>query len=291
MSTFALLPGLYVNAHALIDRGPFSVWRPAEPAARGGQRRALSARLGVPVFIEHGEAWCLRRPPRDAGARREEYVPAGRPALHRAAIREGLRELAIGRGFGAWFGFGGEVHCAPSDEPPEVEGPVRIEPVLKLRVVGLGEHGLPALVARFDNPWRFSSSLSDPDLRRVAVGERAVRIAGSGPRSGHVEGFDGEAVLLRAGGVVSPWPDGCYALTASPALVHDVIPNATDIVTALYAASRSLLPDGRPNQYALQERQERASILLARLGDVIVMPAGGSVGIEPAPVQVKVRDR
>jgi hypothetical protein len=291
VNAVALLPGLYVNAHALLDRGPFYLWRPTDPRARSGQRRELSARLGVPVFVDQGQAWCLRRPGADAGARREEYRPADRPALHRAAVREGLRELALSRGFEAWFGFGGEVHCAPVDEPPVVDGPVRIEPVLKLRVVGLGEQRAPALVSRYDSPWRFSSPLSDPVLRGVAVGQRAVRVGGDGPRSGRVDGFDGESVLLRAGGMATEWPSAAYALTATPALVHEIVPNAIDTIGALYAASRSLLRDGRPDQYAVQERQQRAALLLARLGDVIGMPAGGSVEIEPTPVQVKVRDR
>jgi len=291
VSTAALLPGLYVNAHALIDRGPFHVWRPVDAAAGAGQRRALSARFGVPVFVERGRAWCLREPAGEAGAEREEYGPAERPALHRAAIREGLRDLAARRGFEAWFGFGGEVHCAAPDEPPAEDGPVRIERVLKLRVVGLGEHGVSALVVRHDSPWRFSSPLIDPAMRRIAVGERARRVAGDGPRSGRVEGFDGESVLLRAGNAVTAQPSAAYALSADPALVHRVVPSATRIVAELYAASRSLLPDGRPNQYALQERQQRAVALLARLGRGIAMPAGGSVEIEPAPLQVKVRDR
>ena len=288
MSAVALLPGLYVNAHELVDHGPFHVWRSAAPQRDRVSRRRLAAHSGVPVFVEGGGAWYLREPA--APAPREPYLPADRPALHRAAIREGLRETACESGFEAWFGFGGEVHCAPADEPLVEDGPVRVDALLRLKVVGIGEPGQSALVVRFDAPWRFSATLGDPAMRDVAAGERAVRIAGEGPRSGRVEGFDGDHVVLRAGRATVTRPAAEYALAADPPLVQRVVPDAARLLSALEAASRSLLPDGRPNQYVVQERQQRAARLLARLPQAIGMPGGGSVEIEPAPLQVKVRD-
>jgi hypothetical protein len=288
VSAVAIPPGLYVNAHELIDHGPFHVWRAAATPQDRVSRRRLAARSGVPVFVEGGEAWYLREPVE--AAPREPYLPADRPGLHRAAIREGLRETALESGFEAWFGFRGEVHCAPVGEPLVEDGPVRVDPVLRLKVVGVGEPGQSALVVRFDAPWRFSTPVGDPAMREVAVGERALRIGGDGPRSGRVEGFDGDRVVLRAGGVTVSAAADAYALAADPPVVQRMVPDATRLVATLEAASRSLLPDGRPNQYALQERQQRASHLLARMRPMIAMPGGGSVEIEPAPLQVKVRD-
>ncbi len=73
--------------------------------------------------------------------------------------------------------------------------------------------------------------------------------------------------------------------------MHRLAPDAAHAASALYAATRTLLPDGRPNEYAVHERQQRAATLLARLGGQIAMPGGGIVAIEPAPIPIKVRAR
>jgi hypothetical protein len=84
-------------------------------------------------------------------------------------------------------------------------------------------------------------------------------------------------------------------MAANAALVYRVLraaerPDTDRIVRQVLLASRSLLENGRPNQYAVREREEASLQFLDRLGWTVPLPDGSVADISRLPVEVRLRD-
>jgi hypothetical protein len=76
-----------------------------------------------------------------------------------------------------------------------------------------------AVVVRARTRWRCAGTLADTGLHRFAFDEPAIRLAGDGPRRGHVAAVSADELWRRAGGASVSVAHGDYALVAGSRLV------------------------------------------------------------------------
>jgi hypothetical protein len=293
----AVLPagrGLYINAHEIATEGTHTAWRLLGGRVARQQRHALAERHGVAIFLDRGVAYAVE--PLDADvAGAVVYDIAQHADLHRFLLREGLLRQAVFAGFEAWIGFGGEIGCADSQHALLADGPVRVEPVLNLRVAREGAlEDLTVLVARRNVRWRFAETLASPLFAAIAPGETAMRVDGDGPRRARVIAVEGDTLKLARGTGGVEMPASSYALSANAALVYRVLretgsDQAEQTVRRAWQASAARLPNGRPNEYAIQEREAAALGMLDQLGWEFDLPDGSRAHIARQPIEVKVR--
>lgn len=188
---------LLLNAHELTcDGGSHRLWR-IELAGEDRPRRSeLEDRFGVPLWLGRDAAWATD-PVEGDNVSETQLSCHANPSVHAFVLREALLRRGRAAGYDVWMGFGHEINCADPRYPMLDEGPVRVEPVLRMRVAheGLTDE-LVVLVLRRSVRWRFAEPLTATWLRPVADGEAAVRIAGDGPARARVGGFEGDQVVL-----------------------------------------------------------------------------------------------
>ena len=178
------MPVLYVNAYPLMFEGTVSLWRIARAAT--DDKRTREAELGMALWGERDAFWSAREPQGERAT--EETFPAAQPQGRVVfAAREALVGHAHAGGRDAWFGRGGEMSflgLLPSQDSDRFV----LEPQLVVRLVQETYIGADAAaVVRARTRWRSKDTLDSAEIARIAVGEPAVRLSGSGPRRSYCQ--------------------------------------------------------------------------------------------------------
>jgi hypothetical protein len=120
------------------------------------------------------------------------------------------------------------------------------------------------IVVRARTRWRSARTLAELDLQRLAVGERAVRIDGDGPRRGLVDSVSADELHLRVGSATEVVAPENYSLVAGSRLV--VAWRGPSVLRELQVASGVLTVSNRRNRYAVRDRFQTAGRMLRTLG-------------------------
>jgi hypothetical protein len=281
---------LLLNAHEIVCDGPHRLWR-IELHGERVERRDLVSRYGVPVWVGRREAWAVD--PIEAPDVSEVSVSCEAAGdAHGFLLREALIRHGRGAGFELWISFGNELNCADVERPLLDEGPVRVEPVLRMRVAREGlDNELTLLVIRRSVRWRFVENLGADWLRTVAVGETAVRLCGEGPMRAMVESVTGDELILaprRSGRQRVSGED--YTLVAYPTLVYRALrgrpEDADDVLRRVYEATGTIDAYRRRNRKAVRERTEAAEVVLEEFGREVPLPSGGQIRIDERRVEI-----
>ena len=190
------------------------MWR--LPRGENDVKRDREDELGLALWSERDAFWAAQQPP--GMAKRvvlSATEPRGRVLF---AAREAIVASAERAGREAWFGRGGEMSCLgllPGQRVDRFE----LEPQLVMRAplrtstpTQRSSYGpRRACAVRGHSPTRISQA--------IAVGERAVRINGDGPRAGVIEEVDAIRLQLRLGSDSVEVDPESYALVAGSRLV------------------------------------------------------------------------
>jgi hypothetical protein len=285
------MPRLLLNAHEITcEGGAHRLWRIDVQGDDRPRRTDLEERYGAPLWLGGDAAWATD-PIAGDGVTETELSCLANPSVHAFVLREALLRRARGAGYDAWIGFGHEINCADTTHPMLDEGPVRVEPVLRMRVTHEGLDGeLVLLVIRRSVRWRFAEALSAEWLRAVGEGEAAVRIAGSGPARARIAGYDGDQLILERRRNEERVNAADYALVANPNLVYRALrdrpENAEDVLRHVYQATGAIDAYRRVNRYAVRERTEAAMAMLIEFGLDLPLPSGGTARIDEQRVDV-----
>jgi hypothetical protein len=282
---------LLLNSHELTCDGPHRLWRVALPVGDRPRRTELEGHYGVPLWLGRDAAWATDPIAGDEVTETELACQAN-PSVHAFVLREALLRQGEAADYDTWIGFGHEINCADTRHPLLDEGPVRVEPVLRMRVAheGLNDE-LVVLVIRRSVRWRFAEPLTAHWLRSVAEEEPAVRLAGDGPARGRVAGFDGDQLILQLRrGEQRRVNAADYALVANPNLVYRALrdrpEDAEDVLRRVYQATGAIDAYRRVNRRAVRDRTEAAMAMLSEFGLDVALPSGGTVRIDDQRVEV-----
>lgn len=279
------MTGLFLNAYPVALGGRLTLWR--FRAERGETKRQLRERHGVPLWVNDGRCWACEPP---AGVDVEQVQIAAGPAdpLRLFAAREALLTHANGEGRQGWASKG-EVSCVGLRSPVAVDR-FLVEHVLVMRLSTEEYAGSePVLVVRRRTRWKYDGDLTDPALRNVAVGARAVRLRGDGPPGGRIAtpGGDDRGAVLRVGADLVTVEARDYTVVADSSLVLRLA--GGDSLVALQVASGSLTRQRRRNRYAVRHRFEAAGQMTREFGTRIPLPGGdGHLEVARIPVGVEV---
>jgi hypothetical protein len=281
---------LLLNAHEIVCDGPHRLWR-VDLRGEHVERRDLVSRYGVPIWVARNEAWSVD--PIEAPDVSEVSVSCEAAGdIHGFLLREALIRHGRSVGYEVWIGFGNELSCADIEHPLRDEGPVQVEPVLRMRVAREGlDNELTLLVIRRSARWRFVENLGADWLRAVAVGETAVRLRGEGPMRAMVESLAGDELVLaprRRDRQRVRAED--YTLVAYPTLVYRALrgrpEDADDVLRRVYEATGTIDAYRRRNRMAVRERTEAAEVMLEEFGREVPLPSGGQIRIEERRVEI-----
>lgn len=279
-ATIRGVSGLFLNAYALAFDGSVDMWR--LPRSDSDSKRDLEHELGVALWGERDAFWAARRPPGKAARVGMSVMdPRGRVLF---AVREALIAAADSAGREAWFGRGGEMSVlglVASQHADRFE----LQPQLTLRFVQEGYLDAPAaILVRAKTRWRCSGSLAQADLHGIALGERAVRLNGSGPRAGLVDAIGPSGLRLRTGPATVDVACEDYALVAGSRLVAAW--RGSGVLRDLQVASGVLTESGRRNRYAVHERFRMAGQMVRTLTWPVELPGGATVSLGD-PIRVR----
>lgn len=249
-------------------------------------KRDLEDELGLALWGERDAFWAARQP---SGAAKRVLLTAAQPRGRVLfAVREAIVASAERAGRDAWFGRGGEMSClglVPAQQVDRFE----LEPQLVMRLVQEDYiDAEAAILVRAKTRWRCSGSLADRDVHAIAVGERAVRLKGDGPRAGVVEEVDVTGLQLRVGPESVRVTPESYALVAGSRLVAAW--RGSEVLRDLQIASGVLTISNRRNRYAVQERFRMAGQMLRSLEWPLPLPGGGSITLED-PIRIHSEDQ
>lgn len=273
---------LYVNAYPLIFEGTVSLWRIVRAAT--DDKRTREAELGMALWGERDAFWSAREPRGERAT--EETFPAAQPEGRVVfAAREALVGHAHAGGRDAWFGRGGEMSflgLLPSQDTDQFV----LEPQLVVRLVQERYIGADAAaVVRARTRWRSKDTLDSSEIARIAVGEPAVRLSGSGPRRGEVISVGGGELVLRTASEQHTVLPGDYALVTGSRLV--VAWRGQQVFRQLQVASGVLTIANKRNRYAVKDRFEIAGRMLRNLGWPIALPGSGQMQLG-SPIRVQI---
>lgn len=280
----AAVVGLYLNAYPLRFNGEVELWR--IPRGENDAKRAREGQLGLALWAEREAFWSVRRPDADAAASRR--MPAAEPRGRVLfAAREAIVDHAQDSGREAWFARAGEMHCLGLLASQNTDRFV-LEPQLVMRLVQ--EPYLDAdaaVVVRARTRWRCAGTLADVELQRLALGEPAIRLAGDGPRRGHVEAVASGELRLRTGDASLSVAPADYALVAGSRLV--VAYRGQQVLRELQIASGVLTVSNRRNRYAVKDRFQLAGRMLRNLSWPIPLPGGGQMELG-SPIELQMEN-
>jgi hypothetical protein len=273
---------LYVNAYPLMFQGTVSLWRIARAAT--DDKRTREAELGMALWGERDAFWSARDP--QGGRATLETFPAAQPQGRvMFAAREALVDHAHAGGRDAWFGRGGEMSflgLLPSQDTDQFV----LEPQLVVRLVQETYIGADAAaVVRARTRWRSKATLDSAEIARIAVGEPAVRLSGSGPRRGEVISVGGGELVLRTASEHHSVLPGDYALVTGSRLV--VAWRGQLVFRQLQVASGVLTIANKRNRYAVKDRFEIAGGMLRNLGWPVALPGSAQMQLG-SPIRVQI---
>lgn len=273
---------LFVNAYDVAFAGDVTLWR--FPHADGADKREAELAAGVPLWANGDTFWCTRPPAGTLQARSVSIPTAGSGGLVLFAARAALVEHAHQAGREAWFGRGGEMHFMGLLASQTADRFV-LEPELVVRLVREEFIDADALaVVRARTRWRSEESLASSEVAAQAVGGRAVRLTGDGPRRGLIEAVAGEELQLRVGAVLQTVPSSDYALIVGSRLV--VAWRGSEALRGLNVASGVLTVSNKRNRYAVKDRFETAGRMLRALEWPVPMSGGATLTLG-RPVAVR----
>jgi hypothetical protein len=285
------MPRLLLNAHEITcDGGAHRLWRIEISGGDRPRRGDFERRYGVPLWLGRDAAWATDPVAGDEVTERN-VTCLENPSVHAFVLREAVLRRGQAAGYDTWIGFGHEINCADTGHPLLDDGPVRVEPVLRMRIAHEGLRGeLVVLVIRRSVRWRFAESLMADWLRAVAEGEAAVRIAGDGPARARVTGFAGEQLILERRRGEERLSAADYALVANPNLVYRALrgrrEDAEDVLRRVYQATGAIDAYRRVNRRAVRDRTEAAMVMLAEFGLELPLPDGGTARIDDQRVDI-----
>lgn len=275
---------LFLNAYPVAFEGGISLWRCAR--SEDEDKRELERRLGVSLWTERDAAWSGQRPAgRDAAL--QSFDPGQSRDRTLFAAREGLVSHARDSGRDAWFGRAGEMSfvgllaAQEMDEfvlEPELVARFAHEPYIEADAV---------IVVRARTRWRSARTLAEPDLQRLALGERAVRIDGDGPRRGLVDAVSSNELHLRVASAIEVVDPANYSLVAGSRLV--VAWRGPSVLRELQVASGVLTISNRRNRYAVKDRFQTAGRMLRTLGWPVALLGDARMELG-SPVAVRLED-
>lgn len=279
--------GLALNSFRLICPGTHTLLRVERPATREA-RLELQKQIGHYLFTKDDYAYTFA----EASTPDSTVVELGCDldhSLHLFDLRSIIAAHASRRGLDPRFHKGGEIQITGLAGEVQVDG-IRVQKRLRLRVT---EDGYPDLetriVGRQDTRWLVEGSLARAEVRNRAVGERAERLLGNGPRRGEVMRINDESVVLRVGDDEVSVPASDYALTVRAAYVRRY--HRPDTLTRLHVLSGSLTPTGRRNRYAVKDRFQALLGSMEQFGWAMDMPGGRQAYIEKDWTEVRIQER
>jgi hypothetical protein len=279
------VPGLYVNCYPVTFEGDVVLWR--MDRNKSEDKRAVQDEIETAVWGDRDGFWATQKPAgRDAVAETIAVDSAGGRLLF--AAREAMVDHALAAGREAWHARAGEMHFLGLLESQHADRFV-LEPQLNARLVQEPYiEGHAAVVVRARTRWRSHEHLDSDEVARVAVGEPAVRLAGTGPRRGFVDAVGRRELTLRAGGERHSVAPGDYALVTRSRLV--LAWRGPEVFRDLQVASGVLTVANKRNRHAVKDRFWMAGRMLRGLGWPIEMP--GSARIELGrPIGVQLEDK
>jgi hypothetical protein len=266
--------GLFLNAYALAFDGDVEMWR--LPRGEHDVKRDLEDEFGLALWGERDAFWAAHEP---TGVATPVLLSAANPRRRVLfAAREAIVASAERAGHEAWFGRGGEMNCLGILPAQQVDR-FDLQPQLVMRLVQEDYiDAEAAILVRAKTRWRCSGSLADGDVHGIAVGERAIRLRGDGPRAGVVEAVGGTRLQLRIGSETVRANPEDYALVTGSRLVAAW--RGSEILRELQIASGVLTISNRRNRYAIQERFRMAGQMLRSLEWPLPLPGGGNIKLE-----------
>jgi hypothetical protein len=250
-------------------------------------RLDLEGEIGQPLFVLDQFAYASGDVDLVGGSRHE--LPCDfEPRLHVWDLRSAFATTAIRRGFDAWFGFGGEIAVVGFPDALEVDG-IRVRPRLRVRMEEDGSDlPLIRLVGRRDTRWLVRGSLADAPAPARAEGERAVRVAGDGPRTGEIVRLRPDVATIRAGANEFDVSPGDYALAAPYGYV--LRNHGSETLRRLQIASGSLTSSGQRNRYAVKDRFVGLAACFDALGWAFELPNEGRAVISSEWTEIRVQE-
>jgi hypothetical protein len=277
------MPALFVNAYPVTFEGDVTLWR--MPRAEADDKRRLEGELGMALWGERDAFWSTREP-RGCGATSQSFPAADPRGRVLFAAREALVDHAHAGNRDAWFGRAGEMSflgLLPSQDTDRFV----LEPQLVARLVQeryVDAHA--AVVVRARTRWRSRETLDSAEVARIAVGEPAVRLTGTGPRRGEVVSLANGELILRTGPERHTVVPGDYALVTGSRLV--VAWRGQQVFRQLQIASGVLTVANKRNRYAVKDRFEIAGRMLRGIGWPIPLPGSGQMLLgKPINVQME----
>lgn len=286
-SVLGLPRGLALNSFRLVCPGAHTLLQVARPASREA-RLELQEQTGCYLFTKGDYAYAFA----EASIPDATVVEVGcgfDPALHLFDLRNVIEAHASRRGLDARFYQGGEIWITGFIGETRVDG-IRLQRRLRLRAT---EDGYPdpetRIVVRHDSRWLVEGSLARGELKDRAIGERAERLFGNGPRGGQVVSITDESAVLRTGGNQVTVPASEYTLTVRASYVRRY--HRPDTLTRLQVLSGSLTQTGRRNRYAVKDRFQALLESMDQFGWTMDMPGGRQAQIEQEWTEVRIQER
>lgn len=281
------MPGLYLNSYPLTLTGQVECFR-LPGAGRDRLRRDVEEELGISVRLVEDDAYAYQQPSSgDAEVLTRSANDLDEPGFF--LLREALVEHCAGLGLDARAGRAGEITVSGLEEPLEQDR-FQIVHDLVLRLAREAYAQADALlVARARTGWRTQDTLADADVASHAVGRRANRVSGDGPRSGRVARIEGGSVWLQLGTEEVEAPASAYNLSVNSAVVAGW--RGGQVLRDMRITTGEFTVTGRRNQHAVADRFMRVGASVRALGEAIALRGGGSIAIGRQPVTIRLEQR
>ena len=280
-----IVAGLYINSYPLTLIGNAELFEMGGAGARY-TRDELRDLAGVSVWVGQSDAFAYEQPAPEAPRSRVIVKPLVPPdAVLLWAVREAIVAHCVAIGYDASFGRRGEVHVIGPIEP-SVEDRFRIEHVIVVRVSREDYVDADALLTvRHRARWLCADSLAERDVSRWAVGRRAIRLTGDGPRGGIVREVSGSRVVLEHGCTEIEVPAAEYTISVNSSVIASWRGSA--VLRRVRVTTGDLTHGGQRNRHGVEDRFKLIGDAVRRLGSVVSVTGGGQVEIAELPVAVR----
>jgi len=254
----------------------------------GESRSEVQARVGRTVFVRGPYGYASGGGPVENGTQ-YDFTCSDDRDLHLRDLRDALAGHLSAIGLDAFFSFGSVLNVLGFPDLAVLEG-ICIQQRLRIRMeerTGILETAT-FLVGRADTRWVVEGSLADANVRRHAQGERAARLAGSGPPRGEIREIrDTEVVIGTADGEsVQRLED--YTIGAGVGYVRTHHGPAT--LRRLQTASGSLAANGLRNRYAVKDRFTALGAVVAALGWSFPVGSTGNASIAQEWTEIRIQE-
>jgi len=279
------MSGHFLNSYPLTLRGEVELFEVKE-AARDFTRAQLRETLGASVWLGRSDAYCYVDPG-PAAPRGQIVTRSLTPTdpISRWAMREALAFHCHDLGYEAWFGRAGELHLM-GPIPPATEDRFRIEHGLVMRLSH--EDFIEAdaiLTARPRTRWICTGTLAELEIASRAVGRRAIRLGGNGPRTGVVASVSEGRVTLRSGGFETEVDADKYTISANASLIAQW--RGTAVLRRVRFTAGDLTANGKKNRHAVEDRFKLLGDSIRKLGPKFSTKGGGEIEIGARPVSIR----